>query len=264
MSEVRCRDFCVSRAAFYGALSSNRPWLLDGYLATISDITAAASDLAKRQFPHCEPGALYFPGHILPHGVLTSDDMDMGQKQLGLFATFHSIQYWRFTRSLAFARSERGYPLLRGIGLFWECWLVRNATDAEISNGAPYEFNDLNDCDNELCAPSGKRVSGITLVLSLLPALFEAIVEMSVALGVDADRRLAWEDRATHIHPYPTGVLPNSTTRVYIDYDDCDRLQGGAQACLWSVNMPVFPLGTAGLNSSVETVRLAQDSVAAW
>ena len=68
----------MSRAAFYGALSSNRPWLLDGYLATIADITAAASDLAKRQFPHCEPGALYFPGHILPHGVLTSDDMDMG------------------------------------------------------------------------------------------------------------------------------------------------------------------------------------------
>ena len=91
-----------------------------------------------------------------------------------------------------------------------------------------------------------------------------AIVEMSVALGVDADRRLAWEDRATHIHPYPTAVLPNSTTRIYIDYDDCDRLQGGAQACLWSVHMPVFPLGTVGLNSSVETIRLAQDSVAAW
>ena len=195
--------------------------------------------------------------------MLTSDDMDMGQKQLGLFATFHAIQYWRFTRDVGFAR-ERGFPMLRGIGLFWQCWLVKNATDAEITGGAAYEFNDLNDCDNELCAPSGKRVSGITLVLSLLPALFECIVEMSVVIGVDADRRAAWEDIATHIHPYPTGLLPNSTTEVYIDYDDCDKLQGGAQACLWSAHMPIFPLGSVGLNSSSEDISVAKDSVGAW
>ena len=50
--------------------------------------------------------AVYFPGHILPHGVLTSDDMDMGQKELALFATFHAVQRWRYTRDLAFARTH--------------------------------------------------------------------------------------------------------------------------------------------------------------
>ena len=50
--------------------------------------------------------AVYFPGHILPHGVLTSDDMDMGQKELALFATFHAVQRWRYTRDLAFAREQ--------------------------------------------------------------------------------------------------------------------------------------------------------------
>ena len=49
---------------------------------------------------------MYFPGHILPHGVLTSDDMDMGQKELALFATFHAVQRWRYTRDLAFARTH--------------------------------------------------------------------------------------------------------------------------------------------------------------
>jgi hypothetical protein len=53
---------------------------------------------------------------------------------------------------------------------------------------------------------------------------------------------------------YPTALLPNSTDRIYIDYDDCDGLQNGAQNCLWSVHMPVFPMGTVGLNGS-ETVR---------
>jgi alpha-L-fucosidase 2 len=64
-----------AEAPFYGALQANRPWLLDGYVATINDIIPTATDLARRQYPHCEPGAMYFPGHILPHGVLTSDDM---------------------------------------------------------------------------------------------------------------------------------------------------------------------------------------------
>ena len=54
---------------------------------------------------------MYFPGHILPHGVLTSDDMDMGQKELALFATFHAVQRWRYTRDLAFARTHH-YPFL--------------------------------------------------------------------------------------------------------------------------------------------------------
>ena len=31
--------------------------MLDGYLETVYDIIDTASDLAKRQFPHCEPGA---------------------------------------------------------------------------------------------------------------------------------------------------------------------------------------------------------------
>jgi hypothetical protein len=45
-----------AEAPFYGALSSNRPWLLDGYVATINDIIPTASDLAKRQYPQCEEG----------------------------------------------------------------------------------------------------------------------------------------------------------------------------------------------------------------
>ena len=61
-------------------------------MQTVVDIIDTASDISRRQFPQCEAGSLYFPGHILPHGVLTSDDMDMGQKQLGLFASFHAVQ----------------------------------------------------------------------------------------------------------------------------------------------------------------------------
>ena len=69
-----------------------------------------------------------------------------------------------------------------GNRLFWQCVLVRS-NSSSVAGG--YEYNDAADCDNELCAPSGKFVSGITLVLSMLPALFETLSEMSLALGVE-------------------------------------------------------------------------------
>ena len=55
------------------------------------------------------------------------------------------------------ARVGEPAPLLRGVGLFWECFLVRNASAAQVAAGEPYEYNDLKDCDNELCAPSGNH-----------------------------------------------------------------------------------------------------------
>ena len=66
--------------------------------------------------------AVYFPGHILPHGVLTSDDMDMGQKELALFATFHAVQRWRYTRDLAFARTQHDpFCIPWAAPLLWKC-----------------------------------------------------------------------------------------------------------------------------------------------
>jgi hypothetical protein len=136
-----------------------------------------------------------------------SDDMDMGQKQLGLFATFHLINIWRFEKDLDWARTT-GYPLLRGIALFWQCVLVR----VETPDGKHY-WNDASDCDNELCAPSGKPVGGITLVLSMLPALFQTVGEIAHALGglETAARRAVWADIAAHVKPYATTTLDNNT-----------------------------------------------------
>eukprot|EP01049_Picozoa_sp_SAG25_P021222 SAG25_NODE_7752_length_462_cov_0.440771_1_plen_137_part_01 len=133
--------------------------------------------------------------------------MDMGQKQLGRFATFHLINIWRFEKDLDWARTT-GYPLLRGIALFWQCVLVR----VETPDGKHY-WNDASDCDNELCAPSGKPVGGITLVLSMLPALFQTVGEIAHALGglETAARRAVWADIAAHVKPYATTTLDNNT-----------------------------------------------------
>ena len=51
---------------------------------------------------------------------------------------------------------------------------------------------------------------------------------------------------------------------IFIDYDDCDVIQNGSENCLWSVHMPVFPLGTIGLNSSTADQTIARASVGAW
>ena len=99
----------------------------------------------------------------------------------------------------------------------------------------------------------------------MLPQLFETLVEMSSALGTEDDqKRAVWSDIASHIHPYPRGTI-DGNDEIFLDYDDCDKIQsGGITSCLWSVNTPVFPLGTVGLNSSSEEQNVARASIAAW
>ena len=135
---------------------------------------------------------------------------------------------------------------------------------------------------------------------------------------MDSDRVEKWRHLSKHIAPYPTGRLPLSTprahrwgsaptnstnptsptnlTEVFIDYDNCDKLQvlcssilqpckcpsedatcrglfktaclpgrqGGAAECLWSAHMPAFPGGTIGLASSAPQLATIRASVQAW
>lgn len=83
-----------AEATYYGAAASNHFEVFEPYIQTIMDFLPAARVLASGQCPQC-PLALYFPGHILPFGVTNTDNGDMGQRQMGLFASVPLILYWR-------------------------------------------------------------------------------------------------------------------------------------------------------------------------
>ena len=95
-----------AEATYYGAAASNHLELFEPYFQTILDYLPAARILAAVQYPQC-PGALYFAGHILPFGVTTSSNGDMGQKQMGLFASVPFILFWRYERDPSFAKRQR-------------------------------------------------------------------------------------------------------------------------------------------------------------
>eukprot|EP00913_Durusdinium_trenchii_P008023 g7523.t1 len=77
-----------AEASYYGAASSNHLELFEPYLQTILDYLPSARLMADSQYPGSAcAGALYFAGHILPFGVTSSSNGDMGQKQMGLFAS---------------------------------------------------------------------------------------------------------------------------------------------------------------------------------
>lgn len=215
-----------AEATYYGAAAANHLEVFLPYFQSILDYLPAAVRLALEREPGCK-GALYFPGHILPRGVTSSGKGDMGQKQMGLFATVPFILYWRYTRDLAFAK--RALPLLLGVARFWEC---------SLSMGADGRLHDANDCAEELCIPDGDVQPDPTIVLSLLPALFVTLVEVTGALGTsDSEQRRGWSTIAQRVAPYPTMVVAGESVIV-------DFLGGEGIPIAWSGLFAAFPFGT--------------------
>lgn len=230
-----------AEATYYGAASSNHLAVFDSYFQTILDYLPAARRSAQEQVPDCD-GALHFPGHILPHGVTGNGKGDMGQKQMGLFASVPFVLYWRYTRDLAFAR--RAMPFMRGVARYWECTL-RAGDDALL--------HDAVDCAEELCIPDGDNQPDPAVVLSMLPAFFVAAADMCEALQElqDVER---WRAISRFLAPYPTMVLEGD--EVIVDF-----LGGEGDPVAWSGLFASFPLGTLGTSSPAAQRGLAHRSL---
>jgi hypothetical protein len=142
-----------------GALSSNRADALLSYMATVEAFVrnhgrtgaldtawfvdnrdsernaavaaAGASAGPGRNLTQCvldSPAAVHLPCGLGPRGHLSgglgnSPLGDMKQRWCGTYAALLFVNYYEFTGDVAFAR-ERLFPLLKGLGDFWRCYLV--------------------------------------------------------------------------------------------------------------------------------------------
>ncbi len=105
----------------------------------------------------------------------------------GAWLALHVWEHYLFGRDLGFLRSK-AYPILREAGRFFEDYLAENNRGQLVAapSVSPENWFVLPNGDR------GKLCAGATMDSQILRSLFEALIEASQALGVDAKPRSTW------------------------------------------------------------------------
>jgi len=182
-------------APFYALTASNHPELLRCYFAPLNDFLPIAKRYA-RDFLGVR-GA-YFPVGIGPLGMETDVRPDtkehghlfLGQKSNGAYAAVVPMMHWYATRDVDFARREY-YDFLRSVAEFWEDYLVLEDGVYQIYNDALNEVGWYAGPDH---MPSGHDDKNPVVSKGLVRMLMKLMIDLSSALGVDADRVPKWKE----------------------------------------------------------------------
>jgi len=272
------------QAPFWALYSSNRLELTDGYDAPLLDGLERFRRNA-REFLDCR-GA-YADVAIGPKGLscrfpdvagldslygdkatgtdyraLAGQPMFLGQKSNAVFAAMNMILRYRYTLDADYAR--RVYPFLIAVADFWEDYL-------EMEPGADgvgrYVVRD--DCHGEVGPFNGKdweRGYGDfnpLVTLGMLRVFLEALIEISEALGRDADRHETWRQIREHLSDLPT-VTEDGRRR----FRACEGGRGAA-ADLVGVDYAmlhglVYPATNIGLGSAGDELAMVRDEMRQW
>ena len=226
-------------APFWGLYSSNHVETAASYEAPILDYLPQARANA-RKFLGCR--GVYYPVGIGPWGI-TSGGVFLGQKSNAAYAAVNMVMRFYSTWDLEYARKV-AYPFLREVGDFWEDYL-------KFENG---RYVDYNDAIHENHTP--KDVNPL-LSLGLIRMVFRALLDMSEALGVDADRRAKWQHILDHLSPYPTQERGGKTVFRY-----SERGQAWFPSNTLGIQH-VWPAGAIGLGSDPKLLEIARNTHAA-
>ena len=233
-----------AEAQFYGVASSNRAELVRPYARVVLDFVANARN--ESNFFQC-PGGLHFPGAIGPFGYYNFNWMHMLSH--GSFAALPLIWHWEYTRDAAFLAdatiatadpTATPYALVRGLAAWWLCHLVKKPVPSA-PNG--YLWQDYDDCayedtnyytrvdnhpqDQNVC--NGTSYSGQldrndtspiirnpAISMGFLLKVMRSALDMSTALGVDADLRPLWLDVVNNMQPFPLATVPDPYSKENI------------------------------------------------
>ncbi len=225
-------------APFYAAFPTNHVELADSYDRPVLDWVPKAQAEAKA---NGFTGAFYRV-HIgpLPNG--SSDTNLWNQKSCGAFAATDLLMHYYFTRDPAYA--QKIYPALQQLAIFWQNYLKKDGDRYVIENDAQHEGN------------AYPQTNGI-MSLGLVRFLLQGTIDISSALGVDADMRAIWQERLSHLSAYPTFVKDGKTvfryTEVGLDWNDGNAIG----------NQLIYPASQVGLGSEPALLQTAQNMIAA-
>jgi alpha-L-fucosidase 2 len=226
-------------AAFYPALTTNHVAQMSAYDQPVLDYQSAAQTMASQ---NGFTGVLY-PVGISPKG--TSADTNLhNQKSDAANLASDMVMRFEYTDDTSYANTV--YPWLKQVGLFWQNYLsVDSGGTYHIINDAPHEDQAYPQTD-----------SGMSL--GLVHLLFQGLIDMSAALGVDATTRATWQTIETHLAPLPTETL-NSQTILRETATGSDFVNDGNDIDSQSI----YPGSMIGLDSSSTLRQEGQNTIAA-
>ncbi|HTS61721.1 MAG TPA: twin-arginine translocation signal domain-containing protein [Candidatus Acidoferrales bacterium] len=233
-----------TQQVFWGVFSSNHVEQHLPYVDLVERLMPVAEWNAREQFGL--PGA-YFPhsAYPVPSTVNAYPVPPWGYEICETPWTVQSL-WWHYLYTLDRDFLKRAYPALKGAAVFVAAFVTREAdgryhivpTVSPENWGSTVDFRLNRDC---------------IVDLALTEFLFDAAIEASRVLGVDAAERERWSEIRAHLAPYPEIDGPHG--RVWLDVP-------GAPA-EWVYNVPatlapVFPGEQVGLDRRTELLDLAR------
>lgn len=239
---------------FAPLMAANHMELLACYESPFLDFLPRAKRYA-REYLGCR-GA-YYPVGIGPRGMETSvfdtkehKHLFLGQKSNGLFAAQLMIKRWYGTEDKDYAKN-RAYPFLIEMADFWEDYLA-------LRDGKYCTFND---CLSEVSwwqgadyMPSGQDQVNNATTLTFVKALFRALLDITEALGVDADRRPRWKQIVENLSPVPLWTNEQGVKHIA----SCEGGTGSPSNFLWYI----YIADMYGPYSDPEMYQIALNTIA--
>ena len=260
------------QAQFYGLYSCDHIEQADTceapYLAFMDRGRAAAKDLLKVR------GVYYVVG-IGAKGIQTCHKACfLGQKSNAAYCLVNVAMRWYHTYDKDYAKKM--YPFVLEVANFWEDYLrfePSSATPATnfaalpavaLLDGVPVDkvpvaklppgrYVIYDDSIHEGSGPDFNSIASLGLVRNT----FELAIDMSTALGVDADRQEKWQHILKHLSTYATQEMNGATVFRYTEKGMawCDSNTLGLQH--------VYPAGAIGLDSDPKLLEISRNTVRA-
>ncbi len=224
------------QCSYFGIFAANHPELAIPYYDAVLDFIPRARKMAQE---HCCRG-VHYPTHIGPYGLC--DPRTYGQRSNAAYCAVIFEDGYYYTLDAETAR-EKLYPFLIEVANFWEDYLQRDGSGRYVV----YRSN-AHESENW-----GKDTNALQH-RGFLRRLFQTLIDVSVDLDVDADRRDKWADIIENFSDY-TYVKHNGVTVFSLTENEPHFKEGGA-----SLNA-IYPGAQVDEESDAELVQIALNSV---
>lgn len=236
-------------APFYALYSSNHLQQAMPYQQPLLDFMQRGKYYSAK-ITNILDGVLY-PVGIGPLGIETTrknklmihavedEGLFFGQKSNAAYCAVNlSMQFYR-TYDIAF--TKKVYPYIKSVAVFWQHYLKKENNRYIIENDAIHEgtIGTLNPI----------------LSLGLVPMVLKTAIDMSVFLGVDADFRNDWQEKANHLATYTFQQRNGKTVFRYSEKG----------TSWWGDNtlgiQHIYPAGQIGLSSDPNLLEIAKNTI---
>lgn len=229
------------QSPFFCLYSANRQELITSYIDPLLDIIPVGRLYASEKFGR--PG-ICLPVEIGPWGTVCSSIFHH-QKTNAAYCCCNIFMHYFSTYDEAWGR--RAYPFVREVADFWEADLVWEPERDRYSVVG-------DSLHEEYWKDTGEKNN--THALGLVRMVMKGILQMSVELGLDEEKRDKWRHILAHIAAFP--VFERNGQKVFRFNEDSyawrDRANGS------SIKF-IYPFNCIGLGSDPELLEIARNTV---